>query len=196
MHRRAKSIAVLALSLALGAFANACAQDSRGVPDSRNADWATPISPSHNLYRITPTLYRSARLQHVDVAQLQELGIKTVVNLRAFHSDDAVLKDSGIGMLRVPINSWDVNDRNIAAALRAIRAAEQQGPVLLHCLHGADRTGTVTAMYRMLYQGWSKQQALDELVHGGYGYHAVWKNMLRYLREVDLDAMRSSVEQG
>ena len=74
----------------------------------------------------------------------------------------------------------------LLAGLRAIRAAEQQGPVLLHCLHGADRTGLMVAMYRMLYQHWPRERALDELRNGGYGYHAVWKNIEKYLRRVDI----------
>ena len=147
---------------------------------ARRPEWAARVGASPNLFRVTPTLYRSAQLGKADVAELKALGIKNVVGLRAFHSDNDWLRHSGIKENRIKIYTWAVDDDNIVAALKAIRAAEQEGPVPLHCWHGEDRTGLVSAMYRLLYQGWNKAQALDELQNGGYGYHALWKNIPAY----------------
>ena len=162
--------------------------------ESRKPEWASPVAVEQNLYRVTPSFYRSARLKPDNVSLLKLLGIRTVVSLRAFHSDKPVLANSNIRMVRIPINTWSISDREVALALRAIRDAESQGPVLLHCLHGADRTGLVTAMYRILYQGWSREQALDELRNGGYGYHALWQNIPKYLERVDPEHIRDLVE--
>jgi protein tyrosine/serine phosphatase len=96
-------------------------------------------------------------------------------------------------MQRIGINTWDINDNNVILALRTLRSAQQQGPVLLHCQHGADRTGLITAMYRILYQSWTKEQALEELTQGGYGYHSMWKNIPDYLRRVDVEKIRQGV---
>ena len=161
---------------------------------ARRPEWATRVGKSPNLFQVTPTLFRSAQLTKDDVAELKALGIRNVVGLRAFHSDDDWLRQSGIKASRVKIYTWAVDDDNIVAALKAIRAAEKEGPVLLHCWHGADRTGLVSAMYRLLYQGWSKAQALDELLNGGYGYHALWKNIPAYLRDVDVEKIRHRVD--
>jgi protein tyrosine/serine phosphatase len=163
---------------------------------ARPSEWAEPISKASNLYRVTPTFFRSARLGKDDVARAKSLGIKTVVSLRSFHSDRSLLKGSGIKTIRVRINTWDIDDQQVVEALRAIRAAEKDGPVLLHCLHGADRTGLIAAMYRMLYQGWTKKQALHELQNGGYGYHAIWTNIEKYLHKVDVAQIRQRVEQA
>jgi protein tyrosine/serine phosphatase len=162
--------------------------------EPRKPDWAAPIDASANMFRITPELYRSAQLSENDVDLVKALGIKTVVSLRNFHSDDQLLRTSGVKIKRVGINTWQVGDRHVIAALRAIKMAEKDGPVLLHCLHGADRTGLVSAMYRILYQGWTKEQALDELTQGGYGYHSLWKNIPNYLRKVDIEKIRQAVE--
>jgi protein tyrosine/serine phosphatase len=180
----------VALALALGAPPPVSAQVAR------QPDWAAPIEKSSNLYRVTPTFYRSARLTQADLAQVQALGIKTIVSLRAFHSDSDLIRNTGIKAVNVRINTWDIRDDQVVAALRAIRAAEREGAVLLHCLHGADRTGLITAMYRVLYQGWSKDAASDELKNGGYGYHSVWKNIENYLSHVDIENIRQRVERG
>lgn len=183
---------LLLLSLALAA-GSAGAQAP--LSPERNTEWATPLPQVSNLHQVTPVLYRSAKLDSSDVAQLQALGVKTVISLRSFHSDTQVLEGSGIRAVRIPINTWAIRDKHVVETMRSIRAAEQQGPVLLHCLHGADRTGMMAAMYRMLYQGWPREKAIDELKNGGYGYHAVWKNIESYLKRVDVAALRAQIEQ-
>jgi protein tyrosine/serine phosphatase len=162
----------------------------------RKPEWATPVDASANLFLIAPGFYRSAQLTKDDIATIQSLGVKTVVSLRRFHRDDALLKNSGISIKRIGINTWSVGDKHVIAALKAIRAAEKQGTVLLHCQHGADRTGLVSAMYRIVYQGWSKEAALEELMKGGYGYHSMWKNIPKYLRNVDIETIRRAVESA
>ena len=69
-----------------------------------------------------------------------------------------------------------------------------KGPFLIHCLHGADRTGTMCAMYRLVVQGWSKDDAIKEMTEGGFGYHAMWGNLIRYLRNVDVERIREAVD--
>jgi len=186
---RLSHLLLLFLALAAGS-----AGAQAPVAPERSAEWATPLPHVSNLHQVTPVLFRSAKLDSADVAQLQALGVKTVISLRSFHSDTQVLDGSGIRAIRIPINTWAIRDKHVIETMRSIRAAEQQGPVLLHCLHGADRTGMMAAMYRMLYQGWPREKAIDELKNGGYGYHAVWKNIESYLKRVNVDEIRARIE--
>jgi len=45
-------------------------------------------------------------------------------------------------------------------------------PVLIHCKAGLHRTGVMTAVYRMEYQGWSPAAALYEVKANGFGEFA------------------------
>ena len=45
-------------------------------------------------------------------------------------------------------------------------------PVLIHCRAGLHRTGVISAVYRMEYEGWSPQEALRELKGHGFGEFA------------------------
>ena len=193
--RRSKTGSLLFAACIACSFITLNASTAGTTQESRPSEWASPVAEAQNLYQITPGFFRSAQLESKDVALLQTLGIKTVVSLRSFHDDSKILKDTGIKMQRIGINTWNINDQNIIAALRAIKAAEKDGPVLLHCMHGADRTGLVTAMYRILYQAWSKEKALEELVKGGYGYHSMWKNIPEYLNKVNIEKIRQGVDQ-
>ena len=42
-------------------------------------------------------------------------------------------------------------------------------PILIHCMAGLHRTGALTAVYRMEYEGWSVADAMRELRANGYG---------------------------
>lgn len=44
-------------------------------------------------------------------------------------------------------------------------------PVLIHCKAGLHRTGRLTAIYRMEYEGWGVGEALRELRANGYGFN-------------------------
>ncbi|WGS44397.1 dual specificity protein phosphatase family protein [Burkholderia sp. JSH-S8] len=188
--------AMIAVTLA-GLAQPADAQPSSDAP-ARPLQWARSVSDArvNNLHRITPSLYRSAQLSKEDVPQLQKLGIRKVISFRAFHSDDRILAGTQIEMQRIPINTWHIRDEDMVTALKALRDVDRDGPVLIHCQHGADRTGLVSALYRMVYQGWTREQALDELQHGGYGFHPVWRNITAYLKQVDVERLRREVNGG
>ena len=176
---------VFAFAPALGIFA----------APARNPQWAAPVDASLNLYRITPALYRSKQFTREQVPALQKLGIRTAVDLRHNHTDDDLLKGSGIKAVSVPTNTWAIDEAHIVAALAAIRrAGAADGAVVVHCQHGADRTGIVCAMYRVVYQGWTPDEAIDELRHGGYGFHWIWFNIPRYIKKADAKKIAAAVE--
>ena len=169
--------------------------------DARPDEWADPLAGHdhrvENLHRITPTLYRSAQPRHDDVAALKALGIETVLSFRSYNSDERAFRGHPeIALERVRIDTWSINDDEVLRALIAIRKAERKGPVLIHCWHGADRTGVVAAVYRMALQGWSKEDALHEMFRGGYGYHTLWRNIPRYLERLDVEKMRAALVQA
>ena len=69
----------------------------------------------------------------------------------------------------------------------------ERTPVLVHCHYGADRTGVLCAAYRVAVQGWSKQQAIDEMTRGGMGFHPLCQGMIDYIRNVDVERLRAAV---
>jgi protein tyrosine/serine phosphatase len=155
------------------------------------------IAGAPNLNKVAPNFYRSAQPEAAGFKALaKDPGIKTVVSLRAFHTDKMLLEGTGIKLIRVPIFTWNIETEDVVRALASIRKAEAKGPVLLHCQHGADRTGLITAMYRILYQSWTKDAAIDEMQNGQFGYHAVWGNIPRYIRKVNVEALRKMVEKA
>ncbi|MDO4694266.1 MAG: tyrosine-protein phosphatase [Eikenella sp.] len=152
------------------------------LPDAGEAGralWAEPVKQDANLYRIDDQLFRSEQPVADDAATLQQLGVKSVVNLRFFNRSDnrKILADRGIALHNRPLMSWRITPQEIAETLFLIEQQQKHGPVLVHCYHGADRTGLIAGMYRIVYQGWSIEQAKAEMLQGPYGFHSIWKNI-------------------
>ena len=78
---------------------------------------------------------------------------------------------------------------------KSVAPPEQQGKVLIHCKHGQNRTGLIAATYRMVYQGWSKAQALAEMQQG-FGGEARMEDATRYIQQVDVAAIRYALANG
>lgn len=179
------------------------------------------IAQSDNLYQVDELLYRSEQLESEDIQLLQRLGIDTIINLRFFDRDDnqenfganlgtavgvtaAKLGADGVGevgsahyplaFVNQPLLAWWIKPKQLAQILHRIAEEQQRGnKVLVHCYHGADRTGVTIAMYRIIRQGWRIEDAKAEMINGGFGYHAIWKNIERLLTEEKVSAVKAEL---
>ena len=199
------SVSVFICSLLLGS-AISRAEAAVAVDRARPENWATPVAASKglpNLNRVSPALYRSAQPTRNGFALLSsqpnlvkgDQPIRTVVSLRAFNDDGPkVASTSSLRLEQIRFKTWHPEDEDVVKFLRIATTPAMQ-PVLVHCLHGSDRTGTMVAIYRIAYEGWSKAQATEEMINGGFGFHPMWKNLLRYIDELDVNAIKAQVAQ-
>lgn len=184
-----------ALGLALLAlFVTAQAQADE-VISLRSPEWAQPVDTQFNLHQMTPTLYRSALPDSNALPALEKLKIGTVINFLP-ESDSAWLKSSGIKQVQLSYRTNHVDDSDVLAALRAIQDAQANGPVLMHCKHGSDRTGLMAAMYRVVIQGWTKEDALTEMTLGGFGTSNGFKDGVRYMMTANIEKLRTALANG
>ena len=139
--------------------------------ENRPVQWAQRFTSGHNnnLYKVDSKLYRSAQPSRVGMEELEQKGIKEVINLRYFHNDKDEVKGTNLIRHHIPMMAHNVTYPQLVEALKAIQQAK--GAVLVHCLHGSDRTGVIVAAYRIAVQSWSKEEAIKEMKQGGYGYH-------------------------
>lgn len=143
------------------------------------------------LREVTPgVLYRSGQMTGEGFAKaVSRFGIRTVINLQDDYPDPRIeqsflhrttTKESDlckqIGVRYVQI-SPDLIPRRLIPAQRpaaidqllAVLDDPASYPVLLHCRAGLHRTGVLTAVYRMEYEGWTHQDALEEVLRNGFG---------------------------
>ena len=180
------TLAVLAGTVLLSGLASA---------NERPADWAQPVDPSFNLYRLSPTLYRSALPDSDDLPLLRRLGLNSTLSL--IKDDDHEWAGDALTTRNFPTHADRVDDADVIRVLNMLQSAQLQGPVLLHCKHGRDRTGLFIAMYRSVIQGWSKDEALQEMINGGFGgTPESLEDAIRYVSDADVDAIRQAMREG
>ena len=184
-----------AICLSLAALLNltlALADDS-ALP--RPAEWAQSVEVQYSFFKMSPTLYRSALPDRGAVPLLEKLRVGTVITFLP-ESDSSWLSTPGIAQIQLPYRTNHVDDADVLNALRTIQTAEATGPVLMHCKHGSDRTGLMAAMYRVVVQGWSKEDALNEMTQGGFGDSTHFKDGVRYMMQADVDKLRTALANG
>ena len=151
-----------------------------------------------NMYQVDDKLYRSEQLTLEDKNAFREANIKTIINLRYFsrNENEEIFDDTeGITLINNPLLTWRVKPKDIAKVLKSIRLHQKNGAVLVHCYHGADRTGIMIAMYRIIYHGWTIEQAKNEMQQGPYGYHSLWKNLDKLLSEKNVRKVRAELQR-
>jgi len=203
-----RSLRILRSFLAAMLLAAGFAPHAFADATSRPTNWATAIANVEglgNLFQVSPELYRSKQpspkaLQNILAGKPFVEGsapVRTIVELLATRDvDGEVLRDSsGVRHEWLKFNPFHPVDADVLKFLQIVTTKDQQ-PVLVHCAQGADRTGMMVAIYRIVVQGWSKDDALKEMVDGGYGFHGVFQDLVRYVRNLDVDALKAKMAQA
>ena len=162
----------------------------KSVPCQEIASDPILQSELRNLYRVAPGIYRSAQPDGEEFRTLYRAGLKSVLNLRAHHSDRERIGNLPLTLCELPMNAGSLTMKDLFMALVILRDAPK--PVLIHCWHGSDRTGTVVAAYRIVFNGRDVESAIAEMCEETFGHHAtIYGNLPELLRSIDWEKMRT-----
>ena len=169
--------------------------DVRATSHLASGEWAEPVEASGlpNLHKVSDSLYRSAQPTAEGWEQLQKLGIRTVINLRSTRNDPEALKGAHLTGYEIPMSAWQPPTQSEVIQFLQIVTDSNRTPVLVHCRRGADRTGVMSAIYRIVVQGWSKDEAIAEMTRGGFGFYSGWQNLVRYIRDLNVEHIRQQM---
>lgn len=183
--------ALVLLGCLAGAYADQAAVSNTASSATGRVAWAQAISAEGlpNLHKVSDALYRGAQPEAKGFQSLKALGVRTVINLRASHSDLDDMAGMGMTYVAIPMKTWQPKEEDVVRFLQVATVASN-APVFVHCRHGADRTGLMCAMYRVFVCGWAKEEAIREMTEGGFGFHAVWDNIVNFIRALDTEAIR------
>lgn len=117
-----------------------------------------------NFGALDDLVWRGAQPGRQGFRRLRELGVDTVINLRAESNDEcATVRLLGMNYLYFPLDPLaPPTHAQILAFLRAA-ADPGLGRVFFHCYHGADRTGVAAACWRIALDGWTLAEAVREM---------------------------------
>jgi protein tyrosine phosphatase (PTP) superfamily phosphohydrolase (DUF442 family) len=193
LQKLISSIRVIAITLWFVLTLSAGARQIEGpqVEDSAKA------SPLHsigtrlngkgipNFGRVTPNLYRGAQPSADGMAALKDLGIDVVVDLRGSASDSerALVNKLGMQYVSIPSHCPFPKDKPWADFLK-VMSENRNKRVFVHCRLGDDRTGLAIASYRIADEGWSADEALNEMKAFGFSgaHHALCPGLSKYVK--------------
>ncbi|MDR2982954.1 MAG: tyrosine-protein phosphatase [Puniceicoccales bacterium] len=168
---------------------------SKPIPEEeRPVTWGQPVQSTTlgNFYKISPDLFRSEYPAQEDIADIKEQGIKSIINLRSSNDRSEVFQAEGLTTYWHKTNAGSISQQDMVDVFKFFEKSPK--PALIHCWHGSDRTGFIVAGYRIIYQGWSKEEAIRELRQGGYGFHEIFfGNIIDTLNDIDVEAMRKEI---
>ena len=124
-----------------------------------------------NVREVEPgAFFRSGQLSGAAIEQMiQRRNIMTILNLRGAHPEDhwyaaesSVAEGYGVKYISIPLSP---NREPSIAEMNQIAAILQKanGPILVHCNSGANRTGLVSAIYELAVQGKTPATAAGQL---------------------------------
>ena len=134
-----------------------------------------------NFAVVSPILSRGAQPTREGFRQLRERGIRTIVAMRWMHDDDAAIAGLGLNSYWIQAKQWNPETEDVVRAMKVILTPEYQ-PVFVHCQAGKDRTGLIVAVYRILVDGWSADDAIGE--RKLFGATDFWEESKTYLRRL------------
>ncbi len=162
--------------------------------NTRPSKWAQSVKSSNfdNLFTLNDSIYRSEQPDSLGFIEIADCKIKSILNLRRGHDDRNVMGKVKFKLYHVDMEPDLFSDYEIIEALKIILKAPK--PLLVHCAAGSDRTGVVIAMYRIVFENWSKDEAIKELTDGGYNFHDDYTNIPIYIQRADIGYIKKQIQ--
>jgi tyrosine-protein phosphatase SIW14 len=137
--------------------------------------------------KINDALFRGAQPRAEGIKELKNLGVTTIVDLRGEDPDRIAwerrqAESLGMRFVSIPVSGWSPPTNDQVAAFLALFRNHPKEKVFVHCRFGDDRTGVFVATYRMAYEGWPAQQAINEMYF--FGFNGFWHpSMKTFVRD-------------
>ncbi|MBP9089811.1 tyrosine-protein phosphatase [bacterium] len=132
-----------------------------------HAALASIAAPSiSNFDIVSEGLWRGAAPSNQAMQKLAESGVKTIVDLRlagpGAAEEATKAKKLGIKYVHIPLGFMGPSLFKVAQFLNIVNDPANQ-PVFVHCRYGADRTGALVAVFRVIHDHWTFSQAYTEM---------------------------------
>jgi protein tyrosine phosphatase (PTP) superfamily phosphohydrolase (DUF442 family) len=172
------AIAALAIAITTIVFGSGSGTESRSVDAKDRSE--QPLEDSSGevaatlplFHRVDENYARGSQPARGGISTLKRLGVKTIVDLRSpyDYSEEvkAAAEVSGLNYQRVPMSVWNPPTDDEAQKFVSIVSDATNGPFFVFCADGLNRTGEMTAIYRVARDNWTVEKALDEADELGF----------------------------
>jgi len=118
-----------------------------------------------NFGKVNEEYYRGSQPNRSQVAALKAMGVKTIIDLRRDYvpEERQWASESGLNYFNLPLKSHQRASRDQTEYFLRLVNDPANAPVYVHCKGGKHRTGALTAVYRITRDGWTADQAWEEM---------------------------------
>lgn len=146
-----------------------------------------------NFDRVDDHVYRGGQPTDEGYQYLAKLGVKTIIDLREPGSRSTAEKRSvttdGMTYVNVPMTGLTAPSEAEITKILALLEDKTSGPVFVHCMRGADRTGAVIAAYHIDHDKWNNDRALaDANAHSMSFFQIPRKDFIRAFKARVIEA--------
>jgi uncharacterized protein (TIGR01244 family) len=126
---------------------------------------STPAAGIENFGKVNDNYYRGSQPDAEQFADLKKLGIKTIIDLRKDSVAQAVdsARAAGLNYINIPLTTKQAATAEQVKYFLKLVNDQANWPVFVHCKGGRHRTGEMTAIYRITNDGWTADQAYEEM---------------------------------
>lgn len=118
-----------------------------------------------NFGRVDDNYFRGSQPSALQMEELKQMGVKTVIDLRkdklASASDWA--SRAGLQYFNITMKPGKAATDEQTEYFLSLVNDPKNWPVYVHCKGGRHRTGALTAVYRITHDGWTAAQAWEEM---------------------------------
>jgi tyrosine-protein phosphatase SIW14 len=181
--------------------------DSSTSPPARPFGQKRKIKGVEHFGEVTPTLFRGAQPSREGFEGLARMGTDIVVDASGDRTDREAQEVGKLGMQYVEIK-WHCPFPNDDIFVRFLKVLQENPSkkVFVHCRLGEDRTGMMVAAYRMAAQGWTADDAMQEMHRFGFSasHHVFCPGLASYEKSFPehlksnpaFQGLRSSTQSG
>ncbi len=141
----------------------------QSTPSCNALQQQTETAPLRS-YAVTDQVLLAAQPQPEDWQRFAAAGYQTVVNIRSDPERAAVqaanARAAGLRYIHAPWPAYELEPEHLAEFARIVEDPAT-GKLVFHC-RSATRVGLIWMLYRIMHQGWSREQAEAELRAAGY----------------------------
>lgn len=154
-----------------------------------------------NFFPVDARIYRAHKPFTREAYEVlaRRYGVQTIVDLRNDWTPNDLGPGPGTVVVHAPMDAANVaaGENQIVHALAALHRSRAK--VLVHCDYGRDRTGTVIALYHMMFHGWTRERAIIDMICGPFEFHEFFilfppgRSIQGYVERVDVVALKRRV---
>ena len=127
-----------------------------------------------NFHEVHPYLFRGGEPSEIGLEKLKEMGVATIIDLRAPSemkiAEKDIAKRLGFHYINLVMDSHAPTEEQVKTMMQEIDKAKEEfdngvknKSVFVHCAHGSDRTGCMIGIWRVSREQWDYPTTYKEM---------------------------------